>query len=117
MEYVSDIDRRPVPFHCEVATLPLPLRMLPGFLGFGVRVSIYVGRRPSHRGKAPVEEDGAGASESVQGVSSHPSSRGAAQSSRDAEGVGCDIPDLVDGGAFFDEDTVPPSGFLTYEEW
>ncbi|ERN16540.1 hypothetical protein AMTR_s00031p00138370 [Amborella trichopoda] len=71
-------------------------------------------RRPSHKGKAPVEEDGAGTSESVQGEFSHPSSRGVARSSRDAEGVGHDISDLGDGSAFFDEDIVPPQAFLVY---
>ncbi|ERM95450.1 hypothetical protein AMTR_s00008p00255650 [Amborella trichopoda] len=51
-----------------------------------------------------------------QGEFSHPSSRGAARSSGDAEGVGHDIPDLGDGSAFFDEDTVPLLAVLIDEE-
>ncbi|ERN02528.1 hypothetical protein AMTR_s00083p00122040 [Amborella trichopoda] len=69
--------------------------------GRAPQVSVFVGRRPSHKGKAPVGEDGVGMSESVQGESSHPSSRGAG----DAEGVGRDIPDLGNGSTFFNEDT------------
>ncbi|ERM97365.1 hypothetical protein AMTR_s00073p00196130 [Amborella trichopoda] len=65
--------------------------------GRAPRVLVSVGRRPSHRGKASMKED-------VAGV-------------RDAEGVGLDTPDLGDGSAFFDEDTVPPQGLLTDEEW
>ncbi|ERN16613.1 hypothetical protein AMTR_s00051p00034040 [Amborella trichopoda] len=65
--------------------------------GCAPHVSGYVGRRPSHRGKALVEEDGVGV--------------------RDAEGVGCDTPDLGDGSAFFNEDTVPSQVLLTDEEW
>ncbi|ERN16686.1 hypothetical protein AMTR_s00051p00205220 [Amborella trichopoda] len=81
------------------------------------QVSVSVGRRLSHKGKAPVREEGAGVSESVRGESSHPSFRGAARSSGDAKGVGSDIPDLGDGSAFFYEDTVPPQMSLTDEEW
>ncbi|ERN12160.1 hypothetical protein AMTR_s00034p00047350 [Amborella trichopoda] len=77
---------------------------------------VFVGRRPSHRGKAPVEEDGVGVSESVQGESSHPSTKGVARSSGDAEGLWCDTPDLGDGVEIFYEDTVPPQVLLTDEE-
>ncbi|ERN12055.1 hypothetical protein AMTR_s00035p00152670 [Amborella trichopoda] len=62
-------------------------------------------RRPFYKGKAPVEEDDAGVSESMQGESSQPSSS-----------VGCDTPDHGDGSAFFDEDTVPPQASLADEE-
>ncbi|ERN06754.1 hypothetical protein AMTR_s00005p00110250 [Amborella trichopoda] len=48
--------------------------------GHPPHVSVSVGMRPSRRGKAPMEEDGAGESESVQGESSQPSTRGAARS-------------------------------------
>ncbi|ERN12185.1 hypothetical protein AMTR_s00034p00129610 [Amborella trichopoda] len=68
--------------------------------GRAPQVSVSVGRRPSHKGQAPVEEDGAGVSESMQGESSYPLSRGAAQSSGDAKGVGHDIPDLGDESSF-----------------
>ncbi|ERN08838.1 hypothetical protein AMTR_s00015p00058540 [Amborella trichopoda] len=77
----------------------------------GGHAPVSVGRRPSHREKAPVEEDDA------RGESSHPSTGGAARSSRDAEGVGRDTPYLGDESAFFDEDTVPPLVLLTDEEW
>ncbi|ERN18201.1 hypothetical protein AMTR_s00054p00218090 [Amborella trichopoda] len=79
-------------------------------------VSIFVGGRQSHRGKAPVEEDGAGVSESVEGESSHPLHEGAARSSGDVEGVGRDTLDLGDGSTFFYEDTVPPQVLLADEE-
>ncbi|ERM97702.1 hypothetical protein AMTR_s00121p00041020 [Amborella trichopoda] len=36
--------------------------------GHAPHISVSVGRRPSHGGKAPVEDDSAGVSESVQGV-------------------------------------------------
>ncbi|ERM93738.1 hypothetical protein AMTR_s00004p00260860 [Amborella trichopoda] len=64
-----------------------------------------------------MEEDNARVSDSVQGESSHPSTRGDAQSSGDAKGVGRDTPNLGDGSSFFDEDTVPPHVSLTDEEW
>ncbi|ERN10447.1 hypothetical protein AMTR_s00026p00224190 [Amborella trichopoda] len=92
-----------VPHHAE--------RMMGGW------VSVTVGRRLSHKGKTPMEEDDADASDSEQGESSHPSSRGATRSSEDAEGVGRNISDLGDGSAVFDEDTVPPQAWLTDEEW
>ncbi|ERN12074.1 hypothetical protein AMTR_s00035p00192740 [Amborella trichopoda] len=52
-----------------------------------------------------------------QGESSHPSSRGAARSSGDAEQVERDIPYLCDGSAFFYVDTAPPQALLTDEDW
>ncbi|ERM97838.1 hypothetical protein AMTR_s00118p00101010, partial [Amborella trichopoda] len=85
--------------------------------GRAPHVSVSVGRRPSHRGKATVEEDGPGVSESVQRESSHPSTGGAGRSSGDAERVEHDTPNLGDGSAFSDEDTVPPQLYLTDEEW
>ncbi|ERN16548.1 hypothetical protein AMTR_s00031p00150190 [Amborella trichopoda] len=85
--------------------------------GRAPQVSVSVGRRPSHKGKAPVEEDGVGVSESVQGESSHPSSKCVARSSRDAEGVVCDTPDLGDASTFYYEDTVPRQVSLTDDEW
>ncbi|ERN12215.1 hypothetical protein AMTR_s00034p00188110 [Amborella trichopoda] len=68
--------------------------------GRAPQVSVAVGRRPSHMGKAPVEEGGVGSCESVQGEYNRPSSRGAARSSGDAKGVGHNIPYLGDGSAF-----------------
>ncbi|ERN12240.1 hypothetical protein AMTR_s00034p00218780 [Amborella trichopoda] len=85
--------------------------------GRASRVSVSVSRRPSHRGKAPMEEDAAEVSESVQGESSHPSTEGAARSSGDAEVAGHDTPDLGYRSALFDEDMVSPQVSLTDEEW
>ncbi|ERM97396.1 hypothetical protein AMTR_s00127p00099910 [Amborella trichopoda] len=85
--------------------------------GHAPQVSVSVGRRLSHKGKALVGEAGVWATELVQGESSHPLSKGVARSSGDAEGVRCDIPDLGDGSAFLDEDTMPPQASLTDEEW
>ncbi|ERN10637.1 hypothetical protein AMTR_s00028p00194160 [Amborella trichopoda] len=85
--------------------------------GRAPRVSVSIGRRLSYRGKAPMEEDGAGVSESVQGEFSHPSTRGAARLPGDAKGVGCDTPNLGDGSAFFYEGMVPPQVLFTDEEW
>ncbi|ERN02292.1 hypothetical protein AMTR_s00084p00075840 [Amborella trichopoda] len=85
--------------------------------GRAPHVSVSLGRRPSHREKAPVEENGAGVSELVKGESSHLSTRGAARSSGDAEGVWRDTPNLGDGSTFFDEDTLTPQVLLIDEEW
>ncbi|ERN16671.1 hypothetical protein AMTR_s00051p00177750 [Amborella trichopoda] len=84
--------------------------------GRSPQVLVFVCRRPSHKGKAPVGE-WCLVSESIQGESSRSSSRSAARSSGDAKGVKSDIPDLSDGSAIFDEDTMPPQVSLTDEEW
>ncbi|ERN09184.1 hypothetical protein AMTR_s00014p00240850 [Amborella trichopoda] len=75
------------------------------------------------------ESRGPRVSGSVHGESSRPPTRAAIQalaelsvrSSVDPEGVERDAPELdgvdMDGGAFLDEDTIPPPMLLSNEEW
>ncbi|ERM98417.1 hypothetical protein AMTR_s00072p00102490 [Amborella trichopoda] len=93
--------------------------------GRAPHISISAASRPSHRGKAPMEEGsesrGPGVSGSVQGESSHRPTRVAVRalaessvrSSGDPEGVECDSPKLDD----VDMDAVPPPTLLSDEEW